>query len=220
MSKKILITGGSKGIGQAIKIELEAKGFECIAPSSTELDLSDLHSIESYLSALNDDIYGLVNNAGINILADIVSIDIANFETMMRVNVEAPLKLIQHVIHGMKRNNRGRIVNISSIWGVRSKERRTLYSITKFGINGMTKALARELGEFNILVNSVAPGYVNTELTQKNVPTLEQEKIKKEIPLGRFAEPSEIAKVVAFLISDDNAYITGQTIITDGGFLA
>jgi len=219
-SKNILITGASRGIGEAIKLELSQKGFHCITPSSQELDLNCCESIKKYFETFDQDIYGLVNNAGINILSDITSLNDEKFDTMMNINLRAPLKLIQEVSQIMIENQSGKIVNLSSIWGIRSKEYRTLYSITKFGINGMTKALARELGAYNILVNSIAPGYVNTELTKKNVPADEQIKIQKDIPLGRFAEPLEIAKVVSFLISEENTYITGQTIIVDGGFLA
>lgn len=218
--KNILITGASRGIGEAISFELSQKGFHCITPSSQELNLNCCESIEQYFETFDQDIYGLVNNAGINILSDITSLDDEKFDNMMNINLKAPLKLIQHVSKKMIANRSGKIVNLSSIWGVRSKEYRTLYSITKFGINGMTKALARELGAYNILVNSIAPGYVNTELTKKNVPIDEQIKIQMDIPLGRFAEPSEIAKVVSFLMSEENTYITGQTIIVDGGFLA
>ena len=218
--KNILITGASRGIGEAISFELSQKGFHCVTPSSQELDLNCCASIEQYFETFDQDIYGLVNNAGINILSDITSLDDEKFDTMMNINLKAPLKLIQHVSKKMIANRSGKIVNLSSIWGVRSKEYRTLYSITKFGINGMTRALAREFGKYNILINSVAPGYVNTELTKKNVPLEEQIKIQQDIPLGRFAEPREIAKVVGFLMSEENTYITGQTIIVDGGFLA
>ena len=112
----------------------------------------------------------------------------------------------------------GRIVNISSIFGIVSKEGRSLYSSTKFGINGLTKALAVELGPENILVNSICPGYTDTELTKKNVSEADKKALIPRIPLRRFAKPEEIASVAAFLVSDKNAYITGQTIVVDGGF--
>ena len=220
MKKNILITGASRGIGKEIKKELENNGLNCISPSREELDINDSKSIENFFFNLDLDIDGLVNNAGINILGDIDSLTELDMNNMVNTNLIAPLKLIQYVSKNMKLKKYGKIVNISSIWGVRSKEFRTLYSLTKFGINGITKSLARELGEYNILVNSVAPGYVNTEMTQKNVPIEEQNKIKETIPLRRFAEPEEIAKLVSFLISENNSYITGQTIIIDGGFLA
>ncbi len=218
--KNILITGASKGIGKAIHNALVTQGYNCITPSRKELDISDSQSIKYFFSHCDVQIDGLVNNAGINIIGNIESLVDDNIHTMINTNLIGPLLLIQYVTKNMKEKNYGKIVNISSIWGVRSKEERTLYSATKFGLNGITKSLARELGPYNILVNSVAPGYVNTEMTQTNVPLDEQEKIKESIPLKRFAQPDEIAKLVVFLISDNNSYITGQTIIADGGFLA
>ena len=218
--KNILITGTSRGIGKAIKATLVDKGFNCITPTRDELDISNLNSIKSYFSSLNIEIDGLVNNAGINILGDIDTINDVDTEKMVNTNLIAPLKLIQYVVKNMKKKGYGRIINVSSIWGIRSKEFRTLYSLTKFGLNGITKSLARELGENNILVNSIAPGYVNTEMTLQNIPEITQEKIKEDIPLGRFADPIEISKLVAFLLSDENTYITGQTITIDGGFLS
>lgn len=218
--KNILVTGGTKGIGKAICDELKVCGYNVIAPSRQEMDISSADSIKSFCASLTLKINALVNNAGINILGGIDEIDTDSMAAMINTNLTGPLELIKAVTPHMKDSGGGRIVNISSIWGVRSKERRLLYSAAKFGINGVTKSLARELGEFNILVNSVAPGYVNTELTQKNVPEEEQKKIKATIPLGRFAEPAEIAKIVRFLCSDDNTYITGQIITVDGGFLA
>jgi len=218
--KNILITGASRGIGKAIQNELTKNGYNCICPSKSELDVSSLESINQFFE--NNILYydGLVNNAGINIIGDINLLNDDDISSMVKTNLVAPLKLIQNVSKNMKLNKFGRIINISSIWGVSSKEHRTLYSATKFGLNGITKALSKELGPYNILVNSVAPGYVNTELTQQNVSKEEQEKIKDKIPLRRFAEPSEIAKLVLFLISEENTYITGQIIIADGGYLA
>lgn len=218
--KTILITGSTRGIGKAIKEKLETNGFLCICPTRDELNLDDVLSISNYIGKNELKIDGLVNCAGINILSNIENIEVSQVDDMLNTNLVGPLFLIKEICKNMKKNNYGRVVNISSIWGVRSKEYRTLYSMTKFGINGLTKSLARELGEYNILINSVAPGYVNTEMTQKNVPEEEQEKIKKTIPLGRFAEPEEIAELVMFLISEKNSYITGEVITIDGGFLA
>ena len=218
--KKILITGASKGIGLAIRKELTLQGFECITPTHKELDITKEESIISFFKTHTDPIYGLVNNAGINIIGELNSIEKDSITNMVNTNLIGPLLLIQKISEGMKKQKHGKIINISSIWGIRSKEYRTLYSATKFGLNGITKALSRELGPYNILVNSIAPGYVETEMTNKNVSKKEQEIIQNDIPLKRFAKPIEIAKVVAFLISEDNTYITGQTIIADGGYLA
>lgn len=218
--KNILITGGTRGIGKAIKELLNESGYNCICPSRNDLDVMNIESIENYFNNIDLEVSGLINCAGINILSDIENIDVKDVGTMLDTNLVGPLFLIKEVSKIMKKNSFGRIINVSSIWGIRSKEYRTLYSMTKFGINGLTKSLARELGENNILINSIAPGYVNTEMTKQNVPLDEQEKIKKTIPLGRFAEPKEIAELVMFLVSDKNSYITGEVITIDGGFLA
>ncbi len=216
----ILITGASKGIGKAIAdLLIDQNTYNVLTPSHHDLDLSSRESIKTYC-AQHPKIDVLINNAGINILGAVDSIGDDDIDTMLGTNLIGPIALIRAVVPSMKNANYGKIINISSIWGIRSKENRTLYSATKFALNGVTKALSRELGTYNILVNSVCPGYVNTELTQKNVPKEEQNKIKATIPLGRFAEPDEIAQAVAFLISSNNTYITGQTIIIDGGFLA
>lgn len=220
MKRNALVTGASRGIGRAIADALKDAGYNVLTPSRDELDMSDPASAEKYISGLSCSVDILVNNAGINILGGIEEVSQTEINDMINVNLLGPMSLIKAVTPKMKENKFGRIVNISSIWGVRSKERRLMYSMAKFGINGVTHSLARELGAYNILVNSVAPGYVNTEMTIKNVPQADKERIQKEIPLGRFAEPAEIASVVRFLVSGDNTYITGQTIVADGGFLA
>lgn len=216
--KRVLLTGGSRGIGRAIFEELQGT-FEVIIPTREELDLSDISSIDRYFSDGKEfDI--LINNAGINIIKEIDSILDEDIQKINNINLVAPLKLVQNCIKGMKKNKFGKIVNISSIWGIRSKERRTLYSGTKFGIIGQTKALSKELGEYNILINAVCPGFTATELTMQSLSKSELETIVEQIPLKRMAEPKEIAKSIKFLVSDENTYITGQTLVIDGGFIA
>ena len=219
MSYRVLVTGGSRGIGKAITELLAQKSIEVIAPSRTSLDLTDARSIMEFAEKLPP-VDALINTAGLNELRSLENIDDEILDTMLKTNLTGPLKLIQAVVPGMKSRGGGRILSFSSIWGVRSKEIRTMYSMGKFGIRGMTAALARELGPHNILINTIAPGYVLTEMTFKNVPEEEREKICGEIPLGRMAAPEEIAKVAFFLISPENTYITGQTVVADGGFLA
>jgi len=218
--KNVLVTGATGGIGGAIVSRFGAvKGYELHTPTRSQLNMASQTSIENFF----DDFSGfdiVVNNAGVNEPQSIEEIGNEQIEVSLKINLIAPLLIIQRCVPYMKRQGFGRIVNVSSIWGVRSKEKRTLYSATKFGLNGITKSLARELGPYNILVNSICPGYVNTALTRKNVTPEEQEKIKREIPLRRFAEPEEIAESIAFLVSEGNAYMTGQTLIVDGGFLA
>ena len=220
MKYRVLVTGGSRGIGHAVVQELSQKNnWEVIAPSRDKLDLTDFNSIVQFTKDIAP-FNALVNVAGLNELRTLENIDDESLDVMLKTNLSGPLKLIQAIVPGMKAIGGGKILSFSSIWGLRSKEVRTLYSMGKFGIRGMTAALARELGPDNILLNTIAPGYVLTDMTFKNVPEEERKKICQEIPLGRMAYPEEIAKVVSFLISPDNTYITGQTIIVDGGFLA
>ena len=214
-----LITGASRGIGAAIAARLQADGFRVLSPSSEALDLSSTVSIDTYLSQLTDPIDILVNNAGINRLGSIDEISGKDFEEVIQINLLGHFQLTQGLVKGMKARRYGRIVNISSIWSLVSRERRVTYSAAKAGLNGLTRALALELAPYHILVNAVAPGYINTELTKKNNPPEALERIAGEIPLGRLGEPSEIAECVAFLCSPKNSYMTGQVIVLDGGYL-
>ena len=214
-----LITGASRGIGASIASRLQAEGIKILLPSRHVLDLSSNQSIDAYLSSLTEPIDIIVNNAGVNHLGASDEVVDENFEQVIQINLLAPFRLIRGVAKGMKVRNYGRIVNISSIWSLVSRERRVTYSAAKAGLNGLTRALALELAPYHILVNAVAPGYVNTELTKKNNTPDELERIAKEIPLRRLGEPAEIAESVAFLCSPRNSYMTGQVIVLDGGYL-
>jgi NAD(P)-dependent dehydrogenase (short-subunit alcohol dehydrogenase family) len=214
-----LITGASRGIGAAIAARLQDEGIQISCPSSKALDLSSTVSIDRYLSKLTDPVDILINNAGINRLGSIDEISSNDFEEVIQINLLGHFRLTQGLVKSMKARRYGRIVNISSIWSLVSRERRVTYSAAKAGLNGLTRAMAVELAPYNILVNAVAPGYVNTELTKKNNTSVELDAIAKQIPLGRLAEPSEIAECVAFLCSPKNSYITGQVIVIDGGYL-
>ena len=214
-----LITGASRGIGAAIAARLQGEGIRVLSPFSNELDLSSSVSIDRYLSTLIQPIDIVINNAGINRLGSIDEISSTDFEDVIQINLLGHFRLTQGLVKGMKARRYGRIVNISSIWSLVSRERRMAYSATKAAINGLTRAQALELAPYNILVNALAPGYVNTDLTKKNNTSIELEAIATQIPLGRLAEPSEIAECVAFLCSPKNSYITGQVIAIDGGYL-
>jgi NAD(P)-dependent dehydrogenase (short-subunit alcohol dehydrogenase family) len=214
-----LITGASRGIGAAIAARLQGEGIRVLSPLSNELDLSSSVSIDRYLSTLTQPIDILINNAGINRLGSIDEISSTDFEDVIQINLLGHFRLTQGLVKGMKARRYGRIVNISSIWSLVSRERRMAYSATKAAINGLTRAQALELAPYNVLVNALAPGYVNTDLTKKNNTSVELEAIATQIPLGRLAEPSEIAECVAFLCSPKNSYITGQVIAIDGGYL-
>lgn len=215
--KKVLVTGGSRGIGRQISKLLKEKGYMVETPERSELDLTNLQSIEGYFSHnTNFDI--LINNAGINVLAQIESIEHDSWHKMVAVNLTAPMLLIQKVVPYMKEAKWGRIVNISSMFSNITKEKRGAYSAVKSGLNGLTRTAAVELAPFGVLVNSVCPGYVETDLTYQNNSPSEIEKILQDIPIGRMAKAVEIAELVEFLISDRNSYLTGQSITIDGGF--
>ncbi len=160
----------------------------------------------------------IVNNAGINDINDIDKITDDEIERAMQTNLVSPMMLLRAFVPQMKLQNYGRIVNIGSIWGIVSKRGRVVYSATKHGIHGLTKTLAVELAEYNILVNTVCPGFTLTELTKKNNTDEEIAKISLNIPMGRMAESEEIASMVCYLVSDKNTYATGQLIAVDGGF--
>ena len=161
----------------------------------------------------------LVNNAGINKIDYIQSIKYQDLDSILKVNLYAPFILSQYVSAIMASNSYGRIVNISSIWGTKTKEKRTSYTMSKSGINGLTKSLSVELARDNILVNSVSPGFTNTELTKSILSTEDMKELSSQVPMKRFAEVEEISKVVMFLCSDWNTYLTGQDIKVDGGFI-
>jgi 3-oxoacyl-[acyl-carrier protein] reductase len=190
-----------------------------LAPPRSELDLSSGTSIEAFLAGLQEPVEILVNNAGVNRLGALEEIGRDDFREVLQVNLEAPLRLIRGLAGGMKERRYGRIVNLSSVWGSVSRVRRVTYSASKAGLNGLTRAVALELAPYGILVNSVAPGYVDTELTRQNNSAEEIAAIARQIPLGRLGSPEEIAELVAFLCSSRNTYLTGQVIVADGGYL-
>ena len=190
-----------------------------ISPSRNELDLSSFESINDFLTNLSTSIDILVNNAGILKVGQHNEISSVDFHEILQVNVIAPFVMMSKLSHSMKENKYGRIVNVSSIWSQVSREGRSVYSASKAAVDSLTRSFALELSPYSILVNSIAPGYVNTELIKKNNSQTELDSIKKNIPLERFAEPSEIANLVTFLCSEKNSYITGQVVIIDGGYV-
>lgn len=217
-NKTALVTGASRGIGAEIAARFRDEGAMVLTPSREELDLSSNQSIDKYLSELDESVDIIVNNAGIQKIGSIESLSSQDFHKILQINLVAPFRLISFLAQKMKSKKYGRIVNISSILGTMAKENRIIYSASKAGLDGLTRSLALELAPYNILVNAVAPGYVMTDMTTRNNTEEELMKIKSIIPLKRFVQPDEIAEYVSFFCSEKNTYVTGQTIIVDGGF--
>ena len=217
--RTVLLTGGARGIGAAIAARLRAGGDEVVAPSRQELDLADPGSIEAFLArsgGLPVDV--LVNNAGINVLRSIPEVDAATWQSMLQVNLTSALRLTQAFAPGMAARGCGRILNVASIFAVVTRERRGAYSMTKAALAALTRTAAVEFGPGGVLVNALAPGYVDTELTRRNNPPEAIAAIEASIPLRRLARAEELAEAAAFLVSDANSYLTGQTVVVDGGF--
>ena len=217
-TKTALITGTSRGIGSSIKEILQNDEIKILSPSRNELDLSSSESISKFLSEISEDIDIIVNNAGIPKVGKAEEFSIKDFQDILQVNVLAPFQIISGIVGGMKRKRFGRIVNISSIWGEKSKSGRSIYSTSKAALNALTRSFAVEFAEHNILVNSIAPGYIETDMMKQYNSEKELDIIKNSIPMKRFGKKTEISELVKFLCSEKNSYITGQILTIDGGF--
>lgn len=216
---KALITGGSRGIGKAAAKIFADHGYEVLLPPRQELDLLDTASVDRFIERMPmESIDTIVNNAGINEIDLLENVSDFQLEQMLMTNLISPIRLLRGLIPQLRRSQAGRIVNIGSIWAVVSKEGRSIYSAAKNGMHGITNALAVELSDSGILVNTVCPGFTMTELTRKNNTPEQIAHLNRRIPLGRMAEPDEIAKLIYFLGSVENTYITGQKIVIDGGY--
>ena len=240
--KVILVTGASRGIGRAIAIELASKGA-AIAINYSKDDEGAKATLENVIKnggygklfkkdisnynncrELIDEVIGtfgkldvLVNNAGISKFGLLMDMSLEEINDLVNTNLMGAIYLSKLAINNMMRNG-GNIINISSVWGEVGASCEVIYSATKGGLNLFTKALAKEVASFNIRVNSVAPGVINTEMNNV-LDSEEKEVLKNEIPMMRFGEAHEVARVVSFLCEDKCKYLTGQIIRIDAGFI-
>lgn len=238
--KTVIVTGGSRGIGAAIVKELAKEKYNVILNYNNsedaakqiqkeleeqginieifKADVSKRKEVKELIKFTLDkfkDIDVLINNAGIDQIKPFMDISDEDWNRMVQVNLNSVFYCSQEVLENMIHNKKGCIINISSIWGRIGASCEVHYSATKAGIDGMTKALAKELGPSNIRVNSIAPGIIDTDMN-KDLTKKDLEEIVNQIPLGRIARPEEIVNSIKWLIEDE--YVTGQIISIDGGW--
>ena len=226
--KKVIVTGGNRGIGKGIVLSLLDQGYLVLATSRdskkfdmshqnlevANLDVCDKASIDDFQKIVNDfDPDILINNAGItkdNLFLRMTEDDWAE---VIDTNLNSVFRMTKLVVRGMLKKKWGRIINISSISGSMGNPGQTNYSASKAGVEAFSRSLAKELGSRNITVNSVAPGFIQTDMTQGLI----DDEITKKIPLQRVGSVEDVASLINFLVSEESNYITGQTSVVDGG---
>ena len=226
--KKVIVTGGNRGIGKGIVLSLLDQGYLVLATSRdskkfdmshqnlevTNLDVCDQASIDNFQKIVNDfDPDILINNAGItkdNLFLRMTEDDWAE---VIDTNLNSVFRMTKLVVRGMLKKKWGRIINISSISGSMGNPGQTNYSASKAGVDAFTRSLAKELGSRNITVNSIAPGFIQTDMTE----SLINDDLVMKIPLKRIGNVDDVASLVNFLASEESNYITGQTLVVDGG---
>lgn len=236
MEKVVIVTGASRGIGREIAIKLHEKGYIVVANyNNSEKESKELKekynidifkadvstregakSIAEYTLNKYKKIDILINNAGISEYKLFTDITDNDWNKIINTNLYSAFAMTQEVIGNMIHNKKGCIINISSIWGLVGASLEVAYSVSKAGINGLTKALAKELGPSNIRVNAIAPGIINTDMN-KNIDENTIEELKQEIPLGKIGKTIDIEKCVEWLIEDE--FTTGQIISINGGWV-
>jgi 3-oxoacyl-[acyl-carrier protein] reductase len=216
---RVLLTGGRGGIGSSIKDELISKGCSVVAPTSAELDLSSQTHVLKWIQANSDlEFDGLVLCAGTNSPRDFDEVETLEYLRILETNANSNRLLIKAVLPAMQKNRYGRIIAISSSYSTITRAGRSSYSVSKAALEALIRSVALENAQNNVLANSVVPGFIETPLTLKNNDKFQIEKILERIPIGHMGKPSDVAKLVWFLMSEKNTYITGQSIRVDGGF--
>ena len=235
--KVALVTGASRGIGRAIANKLIEDGFFVVGTATSEkgaaaidealgengagkvLNVTDKESVAETLKSIAAD-HGaplvLVNNAGITRDNIMLRMKDDEWEDVINTNLNSLYRVSKACLKGMTKARWGRIINISSVVGTMGNAGQANYAAAKGGVEGFTRALARELGSRNITVNSVAPGFIQTDMTDA-LPEAQKESLLSGIPLGRLGQPEEIASAVAWLASDGGGYVTGTTLHVNGG---
>jgi 3-oxoacyl-[acyl-carrier protein] reductase len=239
--RNVIVTGGSRGLGRGTAIKLRDVGYRVIAVArkpSDEIDaatgalhfwpgdLADIDAIPALVKNIRAEfgtIYGLVNNAGIGTSGVLANMRLADIERTVRLNTLSPIVLTKHVVRAMMadggKTGGGRIVNISSIVSATGFSGLAVYGATKASLVGFTKSLAREVGPLRITVNAIAPGFVDTAMTD-GLEGAQREQIVRRSPLHRLAEIEDVANAVAFLMSDAARNITGTVMTVDAGSTA
>ena len=231
---RALVTGASRGIGRAIALEFKEKGYSVIGTATSEsgaaemndigiqgyvLDLNSHESIDIFWQKLEDNnqnISLLVNNAGITRDNIVLRMSDEEWSDIMNVHLYGTFQLCKRSLKMMLKSKWGRIINISSASASIGNRGQSNYAAAKAGVEAFTKSLAKEVGKRDITINAVAPGFITTDMTENN-DGVNEDYLIKEIPLGRFGEPAEVANLVTFLCSEEASYITGQTIHINGG---
>lgn len=227
--RSVLVTGGNRGIGLAIARAFHANGDQVAVTSrsgegpegllTVKADVTDMSSLDqafNEIEAAHGPVEVLINNAGITNDQLLLRMSEDDFEQVVDTNLAGSFRALKRATKGMIRLRKGRVIFISSVVGLYGSPGQINYAASKAGLVGMARSLTRELGSRNITANVIAPGYIDTEMTQQLDEEL-QKQYKQAIPAGRFADPDEVANVVRWLASDEASYISGAVIPVDGG---